>query len=112
MTEPDSSPQPFTQFLFSYQRGQLDAELGEQLRDLVAAVVEHGKKGTLQLKVEVKPAGANAGEQLTVACDADVKPPKPVPPEQIFWADADCTLVRNDPHANPLFDPDREETSR
>lgn len=102
MTDPDR--QPFAAFLANYQRGQLNSQLGDDLADLVAAVHEHGKKGELTLKVTVKPAGANAGDQLLVACETTVKPPKPTPPEQIFWADDDGQLLRNDPNATPLFD--------
>lgn len=103
MTDPDDR-QPFAAFLAAYQRGQLNSQLGDDLAELVAAVAEHGKKGELNLKVTVKPAGANAGAQLLVACETTFKPPKPTPPEQIFWADDDGQLLRNDPNATPLFD--------
>lgn len=54
--------------------------------------------------MKVKPAGANSGDQLLVSCETTSKPPKPTPPDQIFWADDDGTLCRNNPHAEPLFD--------
>lgn len=94
---------PFTAFLADYQRGTLNSELGEKLRDVVAEVTEHGKAGELTLRIKVKPAGANAGGQLTVAADVSTKTPQPEPEAQIFFADDRGELHRNDPHANPLF---------
>lgn len=106
MTTPDpqepAPARPFAAFLHEYRKGELHDELSEQLQELVAAVVEHGKKGALTVKVEVAPAGKGAGNQLIVSAEVAAKPPKPDAPAQFFFADQEMNLSRNDPNQTRL----------
>lgn len=102
--QPGAEAQPFAAFLADHLNGAVNLQLGEELRDLVEAVAEHGKAGELQLKVKVRPAGANAGRQLLVACETTAKPPKAPPYDQIFFHDDAYQLTKRDPNARPLFD--------
>lgn len=101
-TDEEAAPRPFAALLHEYRRGELHDELSEHMQVLVAAVVEHGKKGTITLKVEVAPAGKGAGNQLIVSGSVDVKPPKPDASAQFFFADERMNLSRNDPNQTRL----------
>lgn len=98
----DQPADPLSALLSAYDRGRLDRRGGEKLQQLVSAVIANGKKGSLTLKVEVKPAGKNAGHQLLVAGDVESKPPKPEPAERFFFADRAMNLSQNDPNQTRL----------
>lgn len=102
--EPDTAtataPRPFTQWLQEQRGGNLHGELSEQLQQLVQAVTEHGKNGSLTLVVHVKPAGN--GVNLLVSDDVKVKAPQPERPVALFFADDEGNLSRRDPRQPEL----------
>ena len=97
----EGTTQDFLVFLASISKGRTAKELGEKLQELVAAVEDTGKGGTLTARFTVKPAGKSGA--LTVTDEVMVKPPKLARPESIFFPDADHKLVRNNPSQNELF---------
>lgn len=65
-------PRPFTDFLRAHRNGLTHDELADALNELVAAVTEEGKSGTLTFTVSIKPMGK--GDGLEVAAEVKVKP--------------------------------------
>lgn len=97
----DTSTQDFLAFLAGINKGRTVADLGAKLQELVAAIENTGKGGTLTLKITVKPA--NKSDALTVADEVTVKAPALAKPDSIFFPDANHNLVRNDPKQSELF---------
>jgi hypothetical protein len=100
-TATTGTAQDFLAFLATINKGRTVIELGTQLQNLVAAIEETGKGGTLTFRVTIKPAGKS--DALTVTDEVIVKPPKLARPESIFFSDADHNLVRSNPNQNELF---------
>ena len=90
-----ANSRPFMDFLREHRNGATHDELSDQLQELVAAVTEEGRAGTLTLTVTIKPMGKNDG--LEVAADVKSKPPKSKPGVSIFFASPENNLVRQDP---------------
>lgn len=90
----------FTQFLLEQRGGLLHSELSDMLADVVARCVEHGKKGSITIKLTIAPN--KDGVTLTVSDEV-----KPVAPEgdrgaALFYADARGNLSRRDPRQPSL----------
>ena len=85
----------FVKFLQEHRNGSTNDEIGDALRDLVAAVTDEGKAGKLVITIGIKPMGKSDG--LEVSCDIKATPPKPTPGVSIFFATPDNELQRNDP---------------
>ena len=97
-TPADTQVRPFTEFLTEQRRGMCHSELTEKLHDLVAAVAQHGKGGTLTLTLAVKPAARNDYDTVVVTDKVTLKAPEGEQPESIFFVDpATNDLVRYDP---------------
>ncbi len=88
---------PFSQHLVYLNKGTLNDELTEVLADVVKAVRDSGKQGsvTLQLKVSM----LNKRDEDTVKLTPVVKHqiPELDRAETIMWSTADGDLLRNDP---------------
>ena len=89
------SSRPFNDLLREHRNGQTHDELSDALNDLVAAVNEEGKAGTLTFTVSIKPMGKSDG--LEVSADIKVKPPKKTAGVSIFFSTPENNLVRVDP---------------
>lgn len=109
----DETPvRPFADFLREQARGKTHEELSENLRDLVARVVDTGKKGSVTYTVTVAPLKGDSG-MLQVSDEIRLKLPEHDRHTSIFFADDDSNLVRDDPHQlafESLRDVSREET--
>jgi hypothetical protein len=88
-------------FLREHRNGASHDELSDALQELVAAVTEEGKAGTLTLKITVKPANAGQGALLVVD-EIKTAPPKTTKSGSIFFASPDNNLVREDPRQPKL----------
>jgi len=113
--DPETTPaagtvKPFAQFLQEQRNGNLHSELSEKLQELVAAVIEHDKGGTLTLTVSVKPAGN--GINLVVSDDVKCKAPEADRPVALFYADSAGNLSRRDPRQPELPLREINDTSR
>lgn len=91
----------FHKFLQEHRRGSLHDEICDGLRELVAAVSEEGKSGSLTLKITVKPGGAKS-DHLEVADELKVTLPKKVKGTSIFYATPENDLVREDPRQTKM----------
>lgn len=101
MSTDDTTVRPFSAVLQDLARGRVHTDLSEQLAALTAAVVETGRKGTLQLTLTVQLVGKGA-DTLTVTAITAAKPPKPDQPATVFFADQDGNLSRHDPNQPTL----------
>lgn len=91
---------PFYDFLREHRNGVTHDELADALNELVAAVNEEGKAGTLTFTVSIKPMGKSDG--LEVSADIKVKPPKKTAGVSIFFSTPDNNLVRQDPRQQSM----------
>lgn len=106
-TEDTNEPRPFATFLIEHAKGRSHDELSEKLRDVVEAVIDTGKPGSLTCKVSIKPTKQEGTVEVTV--EAVAKTPT-VPASSIFFATDDYDLVRSDPRQTSLFDTQQETT--
>ena len=66
----------------------------EKLAELVNAITNTGKAGSLTMKIELKPSTAGA---LAVRGDVKIKKPQRMPREALLWATPDGNLMADDP---------------
>lgn len=93
---------PFADFLNEHTKGLHHTKASETLQELVGAVVDTGKKGTMTITVTVEPMKGNADALLTTINVAAKLPAQPVK-AAVFYADGEHNLTRNDPN-QPTFD--------
>ena len=93
----------FSQQIAHLAKGTLDAELTQALTDLVKAINDHGKKGSITLTLSLKPEVQN-GEVKMISIKPDVKVSSPQPQRlsSIMWPTYDGDLLRNDPEQGTL----------
>lgn len=85
---------PFTDTLGELEQGQVLRDLTARQREIVEAVLETVKKGSLTITLEYTPTGRGS-----VEIDVKIKPnvPEHGRPSTTFFATPDNTLVRDDP---------------
>lgn len=101
-TENEKKPPRYFSDILASIRPSADAELGEELADLIEKVKATGKGGTLTYKLSIKPAGSS-GRTVEVADDINAKPPQMPRATSIAFVGEGNTLHRNDPTTAPLF---------
>lgn len=81
--------------LSELDEGRLLATLQQAFHDAAAAVKQHGKAATINLKITVTPVSVNHLYEQPITMDADVtvKLPKDLP-KTIFFIDADGNPTR------------------
>jgi hypothetical protein len=92
----EQEPQSFAAFLCQHARGRSERELSTKLRELVEAVEESGRSGSITYTVTVKPE-PKAEHAMLVSDSIKVKKPELDRPASIFFADEQYRLVRSDP---------------
>jgi hypothetical protein len=90
---------PFTDVLEEVRRGATLDELSKGLNELIEAVVQHQKGGTLTLTVKVKPSG---DRQVAIEDAIKVKAPEPGRGVSLFFVDSDANARRDDPAQSRL----------
>jgi hypothetical protein len=85
---------PFATILQQVSKGSAHTKLSENLADLTAAVRDHGKAGTLTIKVRVEPTKGT--ENLSVSVTSVLNAPQETE-TSIFFADDSGNLTRHDP---------------
>lgn len=110
MTNP--TPQPFTGWLHEQRNGALHHDLSEALLEVVAAVEDTGKAGTLTLTIKVEPATKGQGGVVAITDDVKTKLPQLDRGAAIWFVTSDHELSRNDPRqlALPLREVPRPDT--
>lgn len=96
MPENQTVARSFASWLQEQRNGICQAEATDALKELTSAVTEHGKGGTLTLKLSVKPAKVGVGT-LLITDEIKVSLPEGDRPAAIFYADEDGNLSRHDP---------------
>lgn len=95
----------FAVFLIQHSRGEAHVQVSSELRELLSAVQEHGRKGSLTLKVTVEPPKGHVdGQPLLVAVESELKAPRPIAPPSMYFVDDDGRPTRNDPRQTAAFD--------
>ena len=89
----------FVEWLTTYKTGETDGELTQELRNLIDAVQETGKPGTITLTLKVSRRG---DRQVNVIEDVKVKTPTHDRSETIYFVDKHTNLVRHDPAQDEL----------
>ena len=88
---------PFADFLAEHNNGHGHRRASTSLQDVVNAVVETGKKGSVTVTVSVEPMkSADDGTLMLTVTVAEKIPSEPVK-AAIFYADDEGNLTRTDP---------------
>lgn len=102
MTEPsttDTEPTAFSVFLEQHAKGRTHDELSEKLRDVIKAVQDIGKNGTLTLKLTAKHI---TDGQVGIEAAVTTKLPD-VAQASIWFASDEGELTRDDPTQMDYF---------
>lgn len=94
--EDDEFVRPFIDWLREQAKGTTQEELSEGLHDLIARVRDTGKKGTLQLTVEVGPLKGDPNV-LVVSDRIKLRLPEHDRQTSLFYPDKHGNLSRKDP---------------
>lgn len=97
---------PFADFLREQSAGRTHDDLTTGLAEVVAAVKDTGKKGTITLTITVAPLDKN-GNALTVTDAIKKVVPQHDRRKSIFYADDAGNLTKDDP-MQPTFEGLRE----
>lgn len=92
----DTGPvvRPFADLLRELAGGKVHNELSEAMPEVLRAVDETGKTGTVTLKLSISHI---AEGQITVTADVAVKTPKFPSPSTFLFVDADFNATKSDP---------------
>ncbi|MBG6083271.1 hypothetical protein [Zhihengliuella flava] len=96
----DRHVRPFNEFLTGEQATHRD--LSDGLHDLLAAVADTGKSGTVTLTVKVEPDKKAADGIYRITNKVAVKAPVHDAPSRIYYADKTGNLTRNNPDQEEL----------
>jgi hypothetical protein len=102
MAETKKAGEDFCEVLALLRHGATVASLTGELRDLVSAVRDTGRRGKLVLTIDVKPASTGDTTVLTLADTIKVTKPTAEKVETLFYADTKNVLQRNDPRQPEL----------
>lgn len=91
---------PFQDLLREHRNGMTHDELSDALNELVTAVTEEKRAGSLTFTVSIKPYGKDGA--LEVSADVKVKPPKKTPGSSIFYVSPENNLLREDPRQTKM----------
>lgn len=97
---PSAKRKSFAETLALLGYGDFEQEATDELNELVHAVTETGKSGSLKLELKLKPVGK--GSQIEISNELKLTKPKPVREVQILFATADNNLQREDPRQKTL----------
>lgn len=88
----------FAAFLVGHLGGRSHEQISAEMHELLGAVAEQGRKGSMTITVVVEPPkGAVDGGPVTIAVGSTVKPPRASAPPAIYFVDPDGNPTRNDP---------------
>jgi hypothetical protein len=95
---------PFAAFLHDLNKGRTHTALSDSLAELVAAVIDTGKPGTLTLRIDVKKL-TGTDDQITVTTRVGNKVPTFDAAASVFYVDPDSQHLSRTPPAQPtIFD--------
>lgn len=88
---------PFADFLTDLNNGLSHDELGDKLNELISAVAEIGKTGTLTFVIKVQPAGRAEG-MVQITDDIKLKLPVGNRPDSVWFVTPDGNVQRESPN--------------
>jgi hypothetical protein len=96
--------QSFNVFLADLNDGATLAGLTADLQELLQAVRNHGRSGSMTLKLKVAPAtkGGQEVDKITITAERKLELPKPDQPQDFFWLTADAQPSRKHPRQQEL----------
>lgn len=98
---------PFADWIREQSSGRTHDELTEALAEVVTAVKETGKKGSVTLTIAIAPFDKGMGAALTVTDAVKKVVPQHDRRKTIFYADDSGNLTKEDP-MQPTFEGLRE----
>ncbi len=93
---------PFTDILRDIRKGRVVDAAGVELAEVVRAVLDTNKAGSLTLTISVKPQG-KGDNAVILGVKLGTSLPKMDLPEGLFFADLDGDLLRDDPTQQRMF---------
>lgn len=112
-SEKDTKAEPppdFAAFLTTLNRGRSNRDLSAKLQELVEAIEETGKQGSLTYTIKIKPQ--KAGGMVIVTDEVRASIPRGERPEAVAFIGPNFALLRN-PHDQPsLYDEITQETKQ
>lgn len=93
---------PFSQQLAHFSKGCLDEELTEEMADVVKAVRETGKAGTITLTLKVQKLNARDENAVQITPSVKSKKPELAPYTTVMFSTGDGDLLRDDPNQRKL----------
>lgn len=105
MTDPVDLP-PFSAFLAEQRKGDLNAEATAALAEVVRAVSDTGKPGSVTVKITISPiTKGQPGDQVVISDQVNNKPPRE--DQTALWYVTDGGGVsRRGPHQMSITDSD------
>lgn len=92
----------FTETMKDLRGGSADIDASQALAELVQAVRDTGRSGSLLVEIKLKPVTANDGTQLIVEDVIKVKKPMPQRGNTVLFTTGDNALSRKDPRQPEL----------
>jgi hypothetical protein len=94
----------FNQFLVDLNDGSTHAGLTNDLQELLQAVQNTGRGGSLTLKIKIASAskGGVSVDKVTITADRKLELPKPEQPSDFFWLTDDAEMTRQHPRQHAL----------
>ncbi|WP_027710155.1 hypothetical protein [Zooshikella ganghwensis] len=93
---------PFSQTVAYINRGSLNDELTEKLSDIVKAVRETQKTGSITLQLKIQMLSNSDEDTIKISPTVKTSIPEYEQPKAVFWSTADGDLLRNDPKQGEL----------
>lgn len=94
----------FNLFLQDLNDGSTHAGLTGDLAELLQAVKNTGRTGSMTLKIKIASAskGGNEVDKITIVADRKLELPKPEQPQDFFWLTDDAQPTRQHPRQHAL----------
>lgn len=95
------------QTLLEMRNGKVASDINRKFAELLNAIYEHRKKGSITLKIDIAPAKFDDSMMVTeVSIDPEVKLNKPDRPldSAMFFVTSEGKLSRLDPAQHQMFD--------
>ena len=83
-------------------KGTLNDELTEELADVVKAVRETGKKGSITLKLDISMFDRANEDAIRISPTVSKKQPEHARQDTVMFSTADGDMLRNDPDQEQL----------
>ena len=109
-SEKTEAPPDFAAFLATLNRGRSNRDLSAKLQELVEAIEETGKQGSITYTIKIKPQKAGGMVVLTDEVRASV--PRGERPEAVAFIGPNFALLRNPVDQPSLYDEITQESTK